>query len=99
VYNEAMKETFNKSQVFTCVTADDLLNNGYIAKGIYGYFAHDLEHLKKSVEENKQNRYCFYGKLTKIMSADNRARFVLDKGDCIFSLFYPTDWKLNTARY
>ena len=55
MYNEAMKETFNKSQVFTCVTADDLLNNGYIAKGIYGYCAHDLEHLKKAVEENKQN--------------------------------------------
>ena len=53
MYNEAMKETFNKSQVFTCVTADDLLNNGCIAKGIYGYFAHDLEHLKKAVEENK----------------------------------------------
>ena len=47
MYNEAMKETFNKCQVFTCVTADDLLNNGCIAKGIYGYFAHDLEHLKK----------------------------------------------------
>ena len=31
-----MKETFNKSQVFTCITADDLLNNGHIAKGIYG---------------------------------------------------------------
>lgn len=94
-----MKETFNKSQVFTCVTADELLNKDYIAKGIYGYFAHDLAHLKKAVEENKQNLYCFYGQLTKIMSADNRARFVLDKGDYIFSLFYPTDWKLNIARY
>lgn len=94
-----MEETFNKSQVFTCVTADDLLNSGHIAKGIYGYFAHDLAHLKKAVEENKQNLYCFYGQLTKIMSTDNRARFVLDKGDYIFSLFYPTDWKLNIARY
>ena len=45
-----MKETFNKSQVFTCVTADDLLNKDYIAKGIYGYFAHDLAHLKKAIE-------------------------------------------------
>ena len=33
------------------------------------------------------------------MPADNRARFVWDKGDRIFSLFYPTDNKLNTARY
>lgn len=94
-----MKETFNKSQVFTCITADGLLGNDNIAKGIYGYFAHDLEHLKKAVEENKQNRYCFYGQLTKIMPSDNRARFVLDKGDGIFSLFYPTDYELNPARY
>ena len=99
MYNEEKKETFNKSQVFTCVTADDLLCNGFIANEIYGYFANDFEHLKKAVEENKQNLYCFYGKLTKIMPADNRARFVWDKGDRIFSLFYPTDNKLNTARY
>lgn len=99
MYNEEKKETFNKSQAFTCITADDLLSNGFIANEIYGYFANDLEHLKKAVEENKQNLYCFYGQLTKIMSADNRARFVWDKGDRIFSLFYPTDNKLNTARY
>lgn len=99
MYNEEKKETFNKSQVFTCVTADDLLSNGCVVNEIYGYFANDFEHLKKAVEENKQNLYCFYGKLTKIMTANNRARFVWDKGDRIFSLFYPTDNKLNTARY
>lgn len=97
MYNETMKIVFIKSKVYTCVTADEM--ESYIDKGIYGYFAHDIKHLRQAVVEGKQNRNCFYGKLTDIMSEDNRARFVWEKGDYIFSLFYPTDWKLNPERY
>lgn len=94
-----MKNIYSRSNVYTCVTAEELINNGFVEKGIYGYFAHDIHSLKRAVEENKQNRNCFYGRLSKVLSDENRARFVWENGDYIFSLFYPTDWQLNKERF
>lgn len=88
----------DKNNVFTAVTADDIPKRT-VLQGIYGYFAHDFDSLKKAVEQNKTSGRCCYGRLTQIRDATNRARFVLDRGDCIFSLFYPTDNYLNTSRY
>ena len=89
---------YNKQNVFTAVTAEDI-SERIIVKGVYGYFAHDIDSLKKALKEDKTNRRCMYGRLTAIKDETNRARFVIDKGDYIFSLFYPTDSFLNTERY
>lgn len=89
---------FNKQNVFTAVTAEDI-SQRIILNGIYGYFAHDLDSLKKAVENDKTSGRCLYGRLTNVKDSTNRARFVLDRGDYIFSLFYPTDNVLNPARY
>lgn len=88
----------DKNNIFTCVTAD-LISDKVILQGIYGYFAHDLDSLEHSVTKNRTTGRCLYGKLTAIKDKTNRARFVLDRGDYIFSLFYPTDNYLNTNRY
>ncbi len=89
---------YNRQNIFTVVTADDIPQQ-VINNGIYGYFAHDIDSLKKTVENDKTSGRCLYGRLTQIRDQTNRARFVLDKGDYIFSLFYPTDNFLNTSRY
>ena len=89
---------FNEQNVFTCVTAGKI-SERIILDGIYGYFAHDLDSLKKALREDKTSSRCLYGRLTKVKDETNRARFVLDRGDYIFSLFYPTDNCLNTNRY
>lgn len=91
-----MKTDYNN--VFTVVTADNI-SERVMLQGIYGYFAHDLDSLEKAVENNKTSSRCLYGRLTSIKDKTNRARFVLDRGDYIFSLFYPTDNFLNTNRY
>lgn len=93
-----MKETFNKGRVFTCVTADDIPRQ-LINTGIYGYFAHDVDSLSRAVENSRTSARCVYGKLTKVLSRENRARFVLDNGQFVYSLFYMTDTKLNKDRY
>ena len=52
-----MKETFNKSQVFTCVTADDLLNKDYIAKGIYYKIGkNDLDLMQRLIKAGSEHR-------------------------------------------
>lgn len=89
---------FDKQNVFTAVTADDI-SQRVIIQGVFGYFAHDLDSLKKAVENDKTSGRCLYGRLTSVKDPTNRARFVLDKGDYIFTLFYPTDNYLNTSRY
>lgn len=89
---------FNKKIVQTAVTADDISERA-ILRGIWGYFAHDAESLRKAVQQEKTSASCYYGRLTKIMEADKRARFVLDRGDLIFTLFYPTDNFHNVCRY
>lgn len=89
---------FNKNVVQTAVTADDISQRVIIA-GVWGYFAHDADSLRKAVKEEKTSSRCMYGRLTKIMGAENRARFVIDDGQYIFSLFYPTDNHCNTNRY
>lgn len=91
-----MKTDYNN--IFTVLTANNI-SEGVIQQGIYGYFAHDLDSLEKAVENNKTSGRCLYGRLSAIKDKTNRARFVLDKGDYIFSLFYPTDNFLNTNRY
>lgn len=88
----------DRNNIFTCVTAD-LISDKVILQGIYGYFARDLDSLSTAVEKNKTSSRCLYGKLTAIKDKTNRARFVLDRGDYIFSLFYPTDNYLNANRY
>lgn len=89
---------YNKQNVFTAVTASDIPQR-VLLQGVYGYFAHDIDSLKKAVTSNKTSARCLYGRLTEIKSETNRARFVLDRGDYIFSLFYPTDNFINTDRY
>lgn len=89
---------FERDKVVTAVTADDISQRA-ILKGIFGYFAHDVNSLKRAVIEEKTSGRCYYGRLTQIKDDTNRARFVLDKGDLIFSLFYPTDTALNVNRY
>jgi hypothetical protein len=90
--------TFHKEVVKTAVTADEI-SESVLSEGIYGYFANDAESLKSAVTLNRTSARCLYGRLTKIMKADNRSRFVLDRGDFMFALFYPTDSFLNTERY
>ena len=90
--------TFHKDVVRTVVTADGITKSA-IKSGVYGYFANDLESLQRAVTEEKSSGKCLYGQLTKILGAEQRARFVLDKGERIFSLFYPTDSQLNLMRY
>lgn len=89
---------FNKQNVITVVTAGDITQKEVLA-GVYGYFAHDIDSLQKAVIAGRTNAKCMYGRLTKIMGSTNRSRFVLDGGDFVFSLFYPTDDFLNTDRY
>lgn len=90
--------TFHKDVVKTAVTADEI-SESVLSEGIYGYFADDAESLKTAVTVSKTSARCLYGRLTKVLSATNRSRFVLDKGDFMFALFYPTDSYLNTERY
>jgi hypothetical protein len=90
--------TFHKDVVKTAVTADDI-SESILEAGIYGYFADDAESLRKAVTLSRTSARCLYGRLTKILSAENRARFMLGRGDFMFSLFYPTDSYLNTERY
>lgn len=82
----------------TVVSADDI-SERVIQAGVYGYFAHDLDSLQKAVQAGRTTSRCMYGRLTRIMEPTNRSRFVLDRGDYVFSLFYPTDSFLNTDRY
>lgn len=89
---------YDASKVITVVTADSIPNR-IITQGLYGYFAHDIDSLRKAVESDKTSHRCMYGRLTKITEATNRARFVLDRGDYVYSLFYPTDTFLNVNRY
>ena len=89
---------FNKQNVMTVVTADDISQRVILA-GIYGYFAYDIDSLQKAVTAGRTSSRCMYGRLTKVMDSTNRSRFVLDNGNYIFSLFYPTDNYLNTDRY
>lgn len=89
---------FDVRNVYTSVSASDV-SERVILHGVYGYFAHDLASLKEAVKNNKTTGKCLYGRLTAIKDETNRARFVLDRGDYIFSLFYPTDNFLNTDRY
>lgn len=90
--------TFHKEAVKTAVTADEI-SESILSEGIYGYFADDAESLKMAVTVSKTSARCLYGRLTKVLGAMNRSRFVLDKGDFMFALFYPTDSYLNTERY
>lgn len=89
---------YEKQKVLTAVTADEVPER-IILQGLFGYFAHDVNSLKRAVTEEKTSSRCYYGRLTQIKDDTNRARFVLDKGDMIFSLFYPTDTVLNVNRY
>ena len=89
---------FNKQNVMTVVTADDISQRVILA-GIYGYFSHDIDSLQKAVTDGRTSRRCMYGRLTRIVDSTNRSRFVLDNGNYIFSLFCPTDNYLNTNRY
>lgn len=90
--------TFHKDVVKTVVTADEI-SESVLSEGIYGYFADDAGSLRTAVTVEKTSARCLYGRLTKVLGAMNRTRFVLDKGDFMFSLFYPTDSFLNTERY
>ena len=90
--------TFHKDVVRTVVTADSVTEDA-VKSGVWGYFANDLEAISRAVTEEKTSVRCRYGQLTKVLSADKKARFVLDEGNEIFSLFYPTDSHLNTMRY
>ena len=90
----------NKNNVYTAVNADELIET--LVKGkkkIYGYFSNNYNSLKKAVEKGQTNNKCFYGELTKIMGDTEPQRFVLDRGDYFFALFYPTDDYLNCNRY
>lgn len=89
---------YNRQNVFTVVTADDIPQKT-VAKGIFGYFANDIASLRQTVETDKTTARCLYGRLTYIKGSANRERFVLDKGNYMFSLFYPTDTFLNINRY
>ena len=89
---------YEKHRVLTAVTADEVPERT-ILQGLYGYFAHDVNSLKRAVIEEKTSSRCYYGRLTQIKDDTNRARFVLDKGELIFTLFYPTDTALNVNRY
>ena len=89
---------FEKQKVITVITADDIKVES-LQEGLYGYFAHDLDSLRKAVSNEKTSCRCMYGKLTKILDATNKARFVLGRGDFMFALFYPTDTYLNMGRY
>lgn len=90
--------TFHKDVAKTAVTADEI-SEGILEADIYGYFADDAESLRKAVTLGRTSAKCLYGRLTKILEATNRSRFVLGRGDFMFSLFYPTDSFLNTERY
>lgn len=90
--------TFHKDVVRTVVTADSM-TEGAVKSGVWGYFANDLEAISRAVTKAKTSTRCRYGQLTKVLGADKKARFVLDEGNEIFSLFYPTDSRLNTMRY
>jgi hypothetical protein len=90
--------TFHKDVVRTVVTADSV-TEGVIKSGVWGYFANDLDAISRGVTEEKTSTRCRYGQLTKVLGADKKARFVLDEGNEIFSLFYSTDSHLNTMRY
>jgi hypothetical protein len=90
--------TYEKEKVVTSVTADDISQRA-ILKGIFGYFANDVESLQKAVVYEKTSGRCYYGRLTQVRNRDKKDRFVMDKGELIFNLFYPTDTLLNTARY
>jgi hypothetical protein len=90
--------TFHKDVVRTVVTADSV-TEGAIKSGVWGYFANDLDAISRAVSEEKTSTRCRYGQLTKVLGADKKARFVLDEGNEIYSLFYPTDSHLNTMRY
>lgn len=90
----------NKNNVYTAVNADELIKIlEQENKRIYGYFSNNYNSLKKAVEKGQINNKCLYGELTKILSDTETQRFVLDKGDYFFSLFYPTDDFLNCNRY
>lgn len=90
----------NKNNVYTVVNADELSEILIREnKRIYGYFSNNFNSLKKALEKGQTNSKCFYGELTKIMSDTEPQRFVLDKGDYFFALFYPTDDYLNCDRY
>ena len=89
---------FERDKVVTPVSAD-YVSQRAILKGIFGYFANDVESLQTAVTHEKTSGRCYYGRLTQVRSRDKRDRFVLDKGEMIFNLFYPTDTSLNTARY
>lgn len=89
---------FERDKVVTAVTADDVSQRA-ILKGIFGYFANDIESLQTAVINEKTSGRCYYGRLTQVRSRDKRDRFVLDRGELIFTLFYPTDTELNTLRY
>lgn len=90
--------TFHKDVAKTAVTADEI-SESILLEGIYGYFADDAESLRKAVTLSRTSARCLYGRLTKVLGATNRSRFVLGRGDFMFSLFYPTDSFLNTERY
>lgn len=90
--------TYERDKVVTAVTADDVSQRA-VLKGIFGYFANDIEALQTAVTHEKTSGRCYYGRLTQVRSRDKRDRFVLDKGELIFTLFYPTDTALNTLRY
>ena len=66
---------------------------------LFGYFANDVEALQTAVTHEKTSGRCYYGRLTQVRARDKKDRFVLDKGELIFNLFYPTDTSLNIARY
>lgn len=90
----------NKSNVYTAVNADELIENlVQEEKRIYGYFSNNYNSLKRAIEDEQTNNKCLYGELTRIMSDIEPRRFVLDKGDYFFALFYPTDDFLNCNRY
>lgn len=90
--------TYKREKVVTAVTADDISQRA-ILKGIFGYFANDIEPLQTAVINEKTSGRCYYGRLTQVRSRDKRDRFVLDREELIFTLFYPTDTTLNTLRY
>ena len=89
---------FERDKVVTPVSADDVSQRA-ILKGIFGYFANDVESLQTAVVNEKTSGRCYYGRLTQVRSRYKRDRFILDKGELIFTLFYPTDTTLNTLRY
>lgn len=82
---------FSTNEIKTAVNADSAV------LFTYGYFANNLNALRRAVEENKTTLKVFYGRLESVLADKYERRFSTTVGD--FSLFYPLDKELNEGRY